>query len=362
MEIRKFLIVISAISAIALTGCSKQQSSQTKESSQSKVSSKVSSKKASKSKEKKSSSSKSASSATSKSTSHSKKAETPWNSAKDQQLASFMSSWGATMNQKYVKYTPNNPGNVYGIKIPNDIYNGKWHLAISDIDNQVSSAWSENGQGARNTYLIVACYSDFTNVKTTYGYHVYLFTIYNGKPVVLISEQNQGNEKNSYVFGETKNNELKNGFTQIVDDTSNTTSSSQTNSSSVTDEELAIMAIMKFDDQAQVPSAPTRSSIPEAENAGITMKDYGNGRFFVCTSSNDTNRSHMAMDSNYGVIISGDRVKVSSLAAALTAVEIDSGKALDLDISSKTYTKAELIQAYQGQLAAVDQWVTNLKQ
>lgn len=358
MEIRKFLIVISAISAIALTACSKQQSSQTKESSQSKVSSK----KASKFKEKKSASSKSASSATSKSTSHSKKAETPWNSAKDQQLASFMSSWGATINQKYVKYTPNNPGNVYGIKIPNDIYNGKWHLAISDIDNQVSSAWSENGQGASNTYLIVACYSDFTNVKTAYGYHVYLFTIYNGKPVVLISEQNQGNEKNSYVFGETKNNELKNGFTQIVGDTSNTTSSSQTNSSSVTDEELAIMAIMKFDDQAQVPSAPTRSSIPEAENAGVTMKDYGNGRFFVCTSSNDTRRVHMAMDSNYGVIISGDRVKVSLLAAALAAVEVDSGKALDYATLSKIYTKAELIQAYQGQLAAVDQWVTNLKQ
>lgn len=358
MEIKKFLVVISAISAIALTACSKQQSSQTKESSQSKVSSKN----ANKSKEKKTASSKSASSATSKSTSHSKKAETPWNSAKDQQLASFMSSWGATMNQKYVKYTPNNPGDVYGIKIPNDIYNGKWHLAISDIDNQVSSAWSENGQGASNTYLIVACYSDFTNVKTTYGYHVYLFTIYNGKPVVLISEQNQGNEKNSYVFGETKNNELKNGFTQIVGDTSNTTSSSQTNSSSVTDEELAIMAIMKFGDQAQVPSAPTKSSTPGAENAGVTMKDYGNGRFFVCTSSNDTNRSHMAMDSNYGVIISGDRVKVSLLAAALAAVEVDSGKALDYATLSKTYTKAELIQAYQGQLAAVDQWVTNLKQ
>lgn len=90
MEIKKFLIVISAISAIALTGCSKQQSSQTKESSQSKVSSK----KASKSKEKKTASSKSASSATSKSTSHRKRPETPWNSAKDQQLASFMSSWG----------------------------------------------------------------------------------------------------------------------------------------------------------------------------------------------------------------------------------------------------------------------------
>ena len=62
MEIKKFLVVISAISAIAVAGCSKQQSSQTKESSQSKVSSK----KASKSKEKKKASSKSASSATSK--------------------------------------------------------------------------------------------------------------------------------------------------------------------------------------------------------------------------------------------------------------------------------------------------------
>ena len=122
------------------------------------------------------------------------------------------------------------------------------------------------------------------------------------------------------------------------------------------------MAIMKFDNNVQVPSAPTKSSTPEAENTGITMKDYGNGRFFVCTSSNDTRRVHMAMDSNYGVIISGDRVKVSSLAAALTATEIDSGKVIDSGSSSKTYTKAELIQAYQGQLAAVDQWVTNLKQ
>lgn len=44
MEIKKFLVVISAISAIAVAGCSKQQSSQTKESSQSKVSSKKASK------------------------------------------------------------------------------------------------------------------------------------------------------------------------------------------------------------------------------------------------------------------------------------------------------------------------------
>lgn len=87
-------------------------------------------------------------------------------------------------------------------------------LAIDSVDNQVKVAWAPNGNGPKDTYLLLARYSDTTHARYL-GKHVYLFASYNNQPQVLVSQQNQGNERNSFVFKQTANQDLAKGFAQI---------------------------------------------------------------------------------------------------------------------------------------------------
>lgn len=137
-----------------------------------------------------------------------------WSKKQASQLATLMKNWGTTMQQQYEEYTPDKPGNFYGAEIPNSVWNGKMPLAIDSVDNQVKVKWAPSGEGPKDTYLIVACYSDYATQRYAEK-HVYLFTIYNGQPYTLVSMQNQGNEKNSFVFSQTQNTDLKGGFEQI---------------------------------------------------------------------------------------------------------------------------------------------------
>ena len=125
-----------------------------------------------------------------------------------------MTNWGASMNQSYDAYTPDKPGDFYGASIPNATYNGQMPLAIDSVDNQVKVAWAPNGNGPKDTYLLLACYSDTTHARYL-GKHVYLFASYNNQPQVLVSQQNQGDERNSFVFKQTANQDLAKGFAQI---------------------------------------------------------------------------------------------------------------------------------------------------
>lgn len=87
-------------------------------------------------------------------------------------------------------------------------------LAIDSVDNQVKVVWAPNGNGPKDTYLLLARYSDTTHARYL-GKHVYLFASYNNQPQVLVSQQNQGNERNSFVFKQTANQDLAKGFAQI---------------------------------------------------------------------------------------------------------------------------------------------------
>lgn len=231
---KSILCSAAVLAALSLTACSKQSSSQGKQAS-SKVVKKASSSSKSESSQASSSNSKSASS------SSSSQQRTLWNSQKSQQLASFMASWGAGMKQKYVSYTPSSPVDFYGTEAPADQLSGKYPVSVDDVNNEVAVKWSTTGHEAQNTYLIVACYSDATSARYA-DKHLYFFTIYNGKPVVLVTMQNQGNVRNNLGFRETENVNLKNGFNKIVG------TSSTTNSNTATDNGSAGLPVS--DDQA----------------------------------------------------------------------------------------------------------------
>lgn len=224
---KSILCSAAVLAALSLTACSKQSSSQDKQASQ--ISSKSESSQAS------------SSNSANASSSSSSQQRALWNSQKSRQLASFMASWSAGMKQKYVSYTPSSPVDFYGTEAPADQLSGRYPVSVDDVNNEVAVKWSTTGQEAQNTYLIVACYSDAASA----GYadkHLYFFTIYNGKPVVLVTMQNQGNAQNNLGFRETKNVNLKNGFNKIVG------TSSTTNSNTATDNGSAGLPVS--DDQA----------------------------------------------------------------------------------------------------------------
>ncbi|WGI20061.1 DUF4767 domain-containing protein [Latilactobacillus sakei] len=133
-----------------------------------------------------------------------------WSSAKSQALKTYMTSFSQSMNQQYVEYAPGQDGEYYGIQFPD--YLEKDKVAVDD--QHVTAAWSENGVGQAD-YQVVGIYSDY-NTAPSMGAHLYLFTIHDGQPVVLITEQTQGMPDNLMHFKETANTDLKQNFTQIV--------------------------------------------------------------------------------------------------------------------------------------------------
>lgn len=140
-----------------------------------------------------------------------------WNDDKANQLASFMATWGEGMGQTYQSFTPEAPGDMYGVSFPNDVL-----TALSVNETPVNASWSTTGEAAvEGEYVIVAAFNDvehFFEVNPTApaGAHFYLFTILDGIPVVLHSQQNQGTPDGRYYFTPSENMELQAGFENIV--------------------------------------------------------------------------------------------------------------------------------------------------
>lgn len=136
--------------------------------------------------------------------------KTLWNLQKRLELLAFMQSWGDVMGQSYIEYSPEFEANWYGYYFPSVL--SRNNIAVGG--NQAILQWSDNG-AISNVYNVVAIYSDIATTDKLER-HLYLFTILNGQPVVLVTMQNQGNAENMIYFKETQNADLINGFAEIV--------------------------------------------------------------------------------------------------------------------------------------------------
>ncbi|MGY3779374.1 DUF4767 domain-containing protein [Isobaculum melis] len=134
----------------------------------------------------------------------------PWNSQKKIALAAYMNTWGQKMGQSYIEYSPGADVNFYGVNFPSTFAQN--NIAVNGARAAIN--WSGDGTG-NNVYNVVAIYSD-VETTTNMERHLYLFTLVNGQPMVLITMQNQGNAENLIYFTETQNTELRNGFAQII--------------------------------------------------------------------------------------------------------------------------------------------------
>ncbi|MFL2030248.1 DUF4767 domain-containing protein [Loigolactobacillus zhaoyuanensis] len=135
-----------------------------------------------------------------------------WNQAKAAQLADFMDSWGTIMNQQYQSYGPGNDTNYYGIAFPS----GFDKIALN-IDNQkYSAAWSDDGNGTAD-YDVVAIYCN-SETAHAMGEILYLFAYVQQEPVVLVTQQTNGDVTNEGVhFRATENQDLTAGFKKIAE-------------------------------------------------------------------------------------------------------------------------------------------------
>ena len=139
-----------------------------------------------------------------------------WNKEKSNKLYQYVKEWEKTLNQNYKEYTIDNKVNYYGLQLPGDTEKIGQARLVLEGDKLVSMKWSPEGN-QKDVYNIVAVYSDIENVRGPAS-HLYYFTILNGEPIVLVTEQNQGNDKKYLYFKRTANVYLQEGFEKIVKD------------------------------------------------------------------------------------------------------------------------------------------------
>uniref|UniRef100_UPI00115977EC DUF4767 domain-containing protein n=2 Tax=Enterococcus TaxID=1350 RepID=UPI00115977EC len=137
---------------------------------------------------------------------------TLWDKNKASKLETFVTQWGKTLGQEYKSYNLQNNVSLYGTPLPQAVINGDWKMAINEAP--VTVQWSEDGTGHAD-FNLVAVYSDVETGEYL-GQHVYFFGFQNGQPKVYLTQQNQGNENNYLYFNETQNQQLKQGFIDIV--------------------------------------------------------------------------------------------------------------------------------------------------
>lgn len=167
-----------------------------------------------------------------------------WDESKKDSLRGFMVKFSHTMGQNYKEYNRHDSVDLYGVSLPADILNDEWKMAVNNQAVQVE--WSDNGLG-NAPYQLVAVYSD-ADTQPYMQKHVYFFVIEDGQPKVYVTQQNQGNDKNYMYFTETQNAEIKQGFSQIVEGNSpsSTTDNKQSNVTYENNKMLAAKVLIKM--------------------------------------------------------------------------------------------------------------------
>ncbi|MGX4764105.1 DUF4767 domain-containing protein [Holzapfeliella sp. JNUCC 72] len=129
-------------------------------------------------------------------------------------MDAFMRSFSSQMGQAYQRYYPHqsNHTTFYGFDFVNglDLYNYY-------VDGNAATIGYINQKTMRGTadYNIIMAYSDVQDKSTTYtDRHLYLLTLHNNKPEVIVATQNQATAGTVY-FRHTENTTLKTGFENL---------------------------------------------------------------------------------------------------------------------------------------------------
>lgn len=140
-----------------------------------------------------------------------------WNEEKTAQLKDYiLTNWGPAMGQTYKAYTPATLGTFFGVPIPDGLLTAT-AVMTPDMNGQSPELfWSMDGLAQSHQLAVVAVYADSEGNRSM-SQHLYVFTVNpQGQAQVWITQQNQGNPENKLYFTETKNEALRDFFTQLV--------------------------------------------------------------------------------------------------------------------------------------------------
>ncbi|MGY3725215.1 protein of unknown function [Granulicatella balaenopterae] len=145
-----------------------------------------------------------------------------WSPEQELQLTDSMEKMEA--DDPYYPYTPDNNLDYAGVALPKDILvetKTDWipALVIEGMKVEpITLTWYDANKGAsesEDTYQVVSMYSNLTRENWP-NFHIYLFTLKDGKPIVLHSAQTQGSSENYFKFEVATDPEITEMFDNIV--------------------------------------------------------------------------------------------------------------------------------------------------
>ncbi|MEJ6348896.1 DUF4767 domain-containing protein [Holzapfeliella sp. He02] len=141
---------------------------------------------------------------------------TGFNAAKVEQMDNYMADFSSYMGQNYKRYYPQvlnqTKLNFYGFDITTELDQFNYYVDNTPVNFRLASPQETTYHNS--DYNIVGVYSDVESAPFA-GAHLYLLAIYNQKPQVLITMQNQGMPGNAMYFKHTENSNLATNFAKI---------------------------------------------------------------------------------------------------------------------------------------------------
>lgn len=136
-----------------------------------------------------------------------------WNPNKTAQLRALMDEYQKNHNQfDAADYATGVAVKLYGIEFPKALIEKQFRTELNGKDLRVS--WSTDGISG-DGYNIVGVYSDDAHAKSD-PHTLYLFTIINRQPAILVTSQKDQNDRHAIVFTRVTDEQLNSGFQAIV--------------------------------------------------------------------------------------------------------------------------------------------------
>lgn len=137
-----------------------------------------------------------------------------WDEKSDMKLMDVLNKWQKAFNTPLHKFTEEKDLEWYGFYVIEDLKKPKssWNYHVNN--KPVDIIWSPkaNVNGKIN---VVAVYSDLKVSKDEPISKLFLFALYQGLPLVLVSTQNQGNDQRNFYLEETNSVSLYTVFHHV---------------------------------------------------------------------------------------------------------------------------------------------------
>lgn len=138
-----------------------------------------------------------------------------WNKNNEDNLTETLKKWQKAFNTPLEKFTEEKDLDWYGFYVIKDLKNPQsiWNYHVNN--GPVDIVWAPKAD-INDKINVVAVYSDLEILKKESSSQLFLFAIYQGLPLVLVSMQNQGNEQSNFYLEETNSVSLYTIFHHVA--------------------------------------------------------------------------------------------------------------------------------------------------